>query len=34
MGGTGSQSIDLSEEVVSETAESLEEALKNLANTR
>ena len=33
MGGTGSQSIDLSEEVVSETAESLEEALKNLANT-
>ena len=29
----GSQSIDLSEEVVSETAESLEEALKNLANT-
>ena len=33
MGGTGSQSLDLSEEVVSETAESLEEALKNLANT-
>ena len=33
MGGTGSQSIDLSDEVVSETAESLEEALKNLANT-
>ena len=33
MGGTGAQSIDLSEEVVSETAESLEEALKNLANT-
>ena len=34
MGGTGSQSIDLSDEVVSETAESLEEALKNLANTQ
>ena len=34
MGGTGSQSLDLSEEVVSETAESLEEALKNLANTQ
>jgi len=32
-GSNMNQSIDLSEEVVSETAESLEEALKNLANT-
>ena len=35
MGGGSNinQDIDLSEEIVSETAESLEEALKNLANT-
>ena len=33
-GSNMNQSIDLSEEVVSETAESLEEALKNLANTQ
>ena len=32
-GSDTNQPIDLSEEVVSETAESLEEALKNLANT-
>ena len=32
-GSNTNQAIDLSDEIVSETAESLEEALKNLANT-
>ena len=32
-GSNTNQDIDLSDEIVSETAESLEEALKNLANT-